>query len=51
MVRDLNDQGLEERVLESQGIVAVGFLDFCSIPCDHFRPELAAVSETLDGKI
>jgi len=51
MVRDLNDQGLEERVLESEGIVAVAFLDFCSIPCDHFRPELTAVSETLDGKI
>ena len=51
MVRDLNDQGLEEKVLESDGLVAVGFLDFCSIPCDHFRPELKAVAEMLDGKI
>jgi len=51
MVRDLNDQGLEERILESEGLVAVAFLDFCSIPCDHFRPELSAVSDMLDGKI
>lgn len=51
MVRDINDQGLEERVLESEGIVAVAFLDFCSIPCDHFRPELTAVSESMDGKM
>ena len=51
MVRDLNDQGLEERILESEGLVAVAFLDFCSIPCDHFRPELVAVSDMLDGKI
>jgi thioredoxin 1 len=51
MVRDLNDQGLEERILESEGVVAVAFLDFCSIPCDHFRPELTAVSDMLDGKI
>src|SRR5258706_13358488 len=51
MVRDLNDQGLEERVLESEGLVAVAFLDFCSIPCDHFRPELVAVSDMLDSKI
>lgn len=51
MVRDINDSMLEERVLESQGLVAVAFLDFCSIPCDHFRPELQAVSETLEGKI
>ena len=51
MVKDLNDQGLEERVLESEGLVAIAFLDYCSIPCDHFRPELEAVSETLEGKI
>ena len=51
MVKDLNDQGLEERVLESEGLVAVAFLDCSSIPCDHFRPELDAVSDTLDGKI
>ena len=51
MVRDLNDHGLEERVLETDGLVAVAFLDFCSIPCDHFRPELDAIAETMDGKI
>jgi len=51
MVKELNDQGLEERVLESEGMVSVAFLDYGSIPCDHFRPELDAVSETLEGKL
>jgi thioredoxin 1 len=51
MVKDVNDKGLEERVLEGEGLVAVGFLDFCSIPCDHFRPELEAISEMLEGKV
>lgn len=51
MVKDLNDTGLEERVLESDGLVAVAFLDYGSIPCDHFRPELDAVSDMMDGKV
>ena len=51
LVKELTDQGLEGRVLESDGMVAVAFLDYGSIPCDHFRPELDAVSETLQGKI
>jgi thioredoxin 1 len=51
MVKDLNDHGLEERVLESDGIVAVAFLDYGSIPCEHFRPELDAVSDTMGEKI
>lgn len=51
MVKDVNDQGLEERVLESDGLVAVAFLDFGSIPCEHFRPELEAVSEAMDGRM
>jgi thioredoxin 1 len=51
MVKDLNDTGLEERVLESDALVAVAFLDYGSIPCDHFRPELDAVAETLGGKV
>jgi thioredoxin 1 len=51
MVKDLNDTGLEERVLEADGLVAVAFLDYGSIPCDHFRPELEAVSDMMDGKV
>ena len=51
MVKELNDTGVEERVLESEGVVAVAFLDFGSIPCDHFRPELDAVADMLEGKI
>jgi thioredoxin 1 len=51
MVRDLNDHGLEEKVLETDGLVAVAFLDYCSIPCDHFRPELNGIASMLDGKV
>lgn len=51
MVRDLNDQGVEERVLMVEGPVAVAFLDYDSVPCDHFRPELDAVSEQLEEKV
>jgi thioredoxin 1 len=51
MVKDLNDTGVEERVLESDGLVAVAFFDFGSIPCNHFRPELEAVAGQLDGKV
>ena len=51
MVRDLNDHGLEERVLEANGLVGVAFLDYGSIPCDHFRPELEGVAEMLQGKV
>ena len=51
MVKDLNDTGLEERVLESDGLVAVAFLDYGSIPCDHFRPELDSVADTLGEKV
>ena len=51
MVKDLNDTGVEERVLESDGLVAVAFLDFGSIPCKHFRPELEAVASQLEAKV
>ena len=51
MVRDLNDHGLEERVLEAEGLVGVAFLDYGSIPCDHFRPELDGVAEMLEAKV
>lgn len=51
MVREVNDSKLEERVLECEGLLAVAFLDFSSIPCDHFRPELDAAAESLSGKV
>lgn len=51
MLRDVNDQGLEDRIVVGGGLVAVAFLDYCSIPCDHFRPELNAVAEKMDGKV
>jgi len=51
MVRDLNDQGVEDRVLGVEGPVAVAFLDYDSLPCHHFRPELEAVSEQMEGKV
>jgi thioredoxin 1 len=51
MVKDVNDQRLEERVLETDGLLAVAFLEYDSIPCNHFRPELDAVAEMLEGKV
>lgn len=51
MVRDLNDYGVEERVLEAEGLVGVAFLGYDSVPCDHFRPELDGVAALLEGKI
>ena len=51
MVRQVTDQGLEERVVETGGLLAVAFLDYESIPCDHFRPELDAAAKELDGRV
>ncbi len=51
MVQWLNDYGFSERVLEGEGYNGVAFLDHFSIPCDHFRPELEALSAQFEGKI
>ena len=50
-MNQLNDLGLEERILESDRCVAVAFLHYSSAPCDHFRPELAAVAKILSDKV
>ena len=50
-MNQLNDLALEERILESDRCVAVAFLHYSSAPCDHFRPELQAVSKMLDDKV
>ena len=51
MVPMLNDHGFSDRVLEARGYVGVAFIDFFSIPCDHFRPELEALAELMDRKV
>jgi thioredoxin len=51
MVRELNDEGVEEKVLESDGLVAVAFMAYGSVPCKHFRPELDATADAVEGKI
>lgn len=51
MIQRLNDQCLEEIILERRGLWTVAFLDYGSIPCDHFRPELEAIARKLDGRI
>ncbi len=51
MVRNLTDQGVEERVLSVDGPVGLAFLDYDSVPCRHFRPELEAVAEQLEEKV
>ncbi len=51
MVRALNDHGFSESVLEAAGYVGVAFLDYFSIPCDHFRPELEALADRFSEKV
>ena len=46
MVRRVNDTGLEERISNSKGFVIVAFMGDCP-PCDHFRPELKKLPQTL----
>ncbi len=51
MVTMITDKGLEDRIMETDGLLAVAFLDYESIPCDHFRSELDAAANKLDGKV
>lgn len=56
MIRHINDRCLEEIFADfivdgGNTLWAIAFIDYGSIPCDHFRPELAAVSLKLEGKI
>jgi thioredoxin-like negative regulator of GroEL len=56
MIHYINDDRLERLICESItdrgiGLWAVAFLDYGSIPCDHFRPEFQSASETFSGKI
>ena len=38
-VRRVNDMQLEEVILNESGYVAVAFVAYASVPCDHFTPE------------
>ncbi len=51
MLADVNDQGLEKKILEAEGLLAAAFLNYGSIPCVHFRPEIEAAAERLEGKV
>ena len=50
-MKNVNDQRLEELLLESSGYVLVAFLDFGSIPCDHFWEEFKAAEAEVEGAI
>lgn len=51
MIQHLNDQRLEEIALEHGGLWTVAFLDYGSVPCGHFKPELEAVARQLSGRV
>lgn len=50
-VKRVNDQGLEELILESDGYVGVTFFQYGSIPCGHFAPELRALAEAFRDRV
>lgn len=50
-LRTLNDEELERVVQGSRGILGIAFLDYESIPCIHFRPELEHVAEVFQDKM
>ena len=50
-LRTLNDCELERVVQESRDILAIAFLDYASVPCEHYRPELEHVAELLADKM
>ncbi len=51
MLKAVNDLELEERVLKSEKPTAIAFLSYYSIPCDHYKPELDNVAESLKYKM
>jgi thioredoxin 1 len=50
MVKNVNDEALADR-LDRKGLFAVAFVEYDSIPCKHFLPELDAVAEILEWKM
>jgi thioredoxin-like negative regulator of GroEL len=48
MRRRVTDEGLYHFVVEGHGYSVVLFFDYCSVPCDTFRPDWNALSEMLD---
>lgn len=50
-VRRVNDHGLEELILETDGHLCVAFLSHTSAPCGHFAPEFAALAAALRDRM
>jgi hypothetical protein len=42
----INDQELEG-IIQQKGAFAIAFLDYSSVPCDHFKPEFIALDPLL----
>jgi thioredoxin 1 len=51
MIRQVTDEGFEDLIARERGVMAVAFMAYCSVPCDHFKPELSALPDLLRGKV
>ncbi len=47
----VNDIDCERIIIERVGTTVIAFLGYESIPCDHFRPELAHLAGKLDARV
>lgn len=50
-VRGVTDEELESLLMKERGVFAVAFMAYMSIPCEHFLPELRALSELMNGRL
>lgn len=51
MVKRLNDWLFEEMLIQEKGVVGVAFMNYASIPCDHFMPELHGLAELMEDRV
>lgn len=55
MIRTINDERLEKLLDQSANhkgdLFGIAFMSYASIPCAHFKPELAALPELLKDRI
>ena len=49
-IRRINDQDLEN-LLGFPDPIAVAFMSYTSIPCDHFRAELLAMPDVMNNRL
>lgn len=51
MIKRITDQELEDLLVRATSPVAIAFMSYTSIACDHFKPELAALPDAMLGRM